>query len=109
MEHTIKVTDKTSIRPDIYLESVNLDVYIEIFVTNRVSEDKKSKYYKYLLNRKDEKPWVVVEIDLSDLQKRINTVTPVELTNLVVEESSCREVVEADTDSSHKRVAAPSS
>ena len=96
IEHTIKITDKTFIRPDIYLENDNLDVYIEIFVTNRVSEDKKSKYYRYLLNRKDEKPWVVVEIDLSDLQKRINTVTPAELTELVVEDSTCKRVIASE-------------
>lgn len=65
-------TDKLlSIRPDILLKTTFMNFFIEITVTHGITKEKLNSYKAYRSSNVLDMPFVVVEIDLSDLQELV--------------------------------------
>lgn len=56
-----------NLRPDVIISTPFMDFYVEITVTNGLSDEKIALYQKFHDNKLHSMPFVVVEIDLSDL------------------------------------------
>lgn len=75
-EQSVEFIDESGlniIRPDIIIKTLFMNFFIEITVTHGIDENKMNLYKKYRYLNDLDMPFIVVEINLSDLQEIVRT------------------------------------